>query len=389
MQLFLGTPALSVDARGVQVQGGEIGARHLVWATGVRAPRLLAESGLHVNADGRALVDRSLAATGHSEVLVLGVRPRPDWAEAPLPSSAQVAVQEAICAADNLAAALRGRAAEPFMPWLEGEALALGPHDGLARVGRLALVDAPAVLVKRLAVGPARYLSQLGGPARLPVFQCARQHLWEWMPQPTRRTTRAPPNGLGLKSSLSELPDGHAYGSDAATRSGLADWRHVDSGADHPVWVGRGSPSARRVHAAAFGGFNPPIRACVLETPAGFEPNSARVAGLLADFLRQRLSPFQPEVVVVPARRRGTPFSPDHPDVVAPLLDELPCPGAGQSDLCRRQLAGSLAWHTILARHRLVRHWFWPARRPSPRVRTRYRCMRSIKLARISAGNPG
>ena len=40
------------------------------------------------------------------------------------------------------------------------------------------------------------------------------------------------------------------------------------------------------------------------------------MAGRLADFLRQRLAPFQPEVVVVPARKRGTPFSPDDPDVV-------------------------------------------------------------------------
>jgi NADH:ubiquinone reductase (H+-translocating) len=189
VQLFLGTPAVSVDARGVQVQGGEIGARHVVWATGVRAPRLLAESGLHVNGDGRALVDRSLAATGHSEVLVLGdAAAALDSADLPLPSSAQVAVQQAKWAADNLAAALRGRAAEPFVPWLEGEALSLGPHDGLARVGRLALADAPAVLVKRLA--RARYLSQLGGPA-LPVFQCARQHQWDWMPQPPAAHTSA------------------------------------------------------------------------------------------------------------------------------------------------------------------------------------------------------
>jgi NADH dehydrogenase len=142
-----------------------------------------------VSRDGRALVDRSLAAIGQPEVLVLGdAAQAADWVEAPLPSSAQVAVQEATCAADNLAAMLRGRAAQPFVPRLEGEALSLGPRDGLARVGRLALADAPAVLVKRLA--GARYLSQLGGPA-LPVFQCARQHLWEWMPQPPAACTSA------------------------------------------------------------------------------------------------------------------------------------------------------------------------------------------------------
>ena len=117
---------------------------------------------------------------------------------------------------------------------------------------------------------------------------------------------------------------------------------------------GEASPTARRVHAAALGGLTPPIRACVLETPAGFEPNSARVAGRLADFLRQRLSPFQPEVVVVPARRRGTPFSPDNPDVVAPLLRaNYLVLRPGSPTYAAAQLAGSLAWHTILACHRL------------------------------------
>src|SRR5258708_38776854 len=80
---------------------------------------------------------------------------------------------------------------------------------------------------------------------------------------------------------------------------------------------GEASPTARRVHAAALAQVLPPIRACVLETPAGFEPNSARVAGRLADFLSQRLSPFDVQVEVVPARRRGTQLSPDEPDVVA------------------------------------------------------------------------
>ena len=194
VQLFLGTPALSVDAGGVQVQSGQLGARQVVWATGVRAPRLLAESGLHVNADGRAVVDRSLAATGHSEVLVLGdAAAALDSAGLPLPSSAQVAVQQAKWAADTLAAALRGRSAAPFVARHEGEALSLGPDDGVARVGRLALAEAPAVMVKRLA--GARYLSQLGGPA-LPVFQCARQHLWEWMPQPPPHEERAKRRGV-------------------------------------------------------------------------------------------------------------------------------------------------------------------------------------------------
>jgi hypothetical protein len=117
---------------------------------------------------------------------------------------------------------------------------------------------------------------------------------------------------------------------------------------------GEASPIARRVHAAALSQVPPPIRACVLETPAGFEPNSARVAGRLADFLRHRVASFDVEVEVVPARKRGTALSPDEPEVVAPLLKaNYLVLGPGSPTYAARQLDGSLAWHAILARHRL------------------------------------
>src|SRR5712691_3437012 len=117
---------------------------------------------------------------------------------------------------------------------------------------------------------------------------------------------------------------------------------------------GEASPIARRVHAAALSQVMPPIRACVLETPAGFEPNSARVAGRLADFLRQRLAEFEVQVEVVPARKRGTLLSPDEPEVIAPLLEaNYLVLGPGSPTYAAKQLDGSLAWHAILARHRL------------------------------------
>ncbi|MBP7691185.1 MAG: hypothetical protein KA764_04680 [Anaerolineales bacterium] len=96
-----------------------------------------------------------------------------------------------------------------------------------------------------------------------------------------------------------------------------------------------------------------PLRLAVLETPAGFEPNSAQVAGRVAEFLRARLQNEKPEVTVVPARRRGTPFSPDAPDVAAPLqAASLLFMGAGSPTYAVRQLRASLAWQTCLAAHR-------------------------------------
>jgi hypothetical protein len=88
----------------------------------------------------------------------------------------------------------------------------------------------------------------------------------------------------------------------------------------------------------------------VLETPAGFEPNSARVARRLADYLSHR---FQLEPWVVSARRRGTSDSPDEPPVVAPLLtSNYIMLGPGSPTYAVRQLEGSLAWQIVLARHR-------------------------------------
>jgi hypothetical protein len=57
---------------------------------------------------------------------------------------------------------------------------------------------------------------------------------------------------------------------------------------------------------------------------------------------------------VVPARKRGTSFSPDTPATVAPLLQAHAIfLGPGSPTYAIRQLQDSLTWHTLLARHRL------------------------------------
>jgi len=95
-------------------------------------------------------------------------------------------------------------------------------------------------------------------------------------------------------------------------------------------------------------------RVAVLETPAGFELNSAAVAGAVADFLRTRLQNYSPRVVVVPARKRATTFSPDDPGIIKPLLDaNLIFMGPGSPTYAVRQLKDTLAWDVIRARHRL------------------------------------
>lgn len=93
-------------------------------------------------------------------------------------------------------------------------------------------------------------------------------------------------------------------------------------------------------------------RIAILETPAGFEPNSPQVAERIGDFLRRRLSPFSPIVQVVPARKRGTPFSPDDPALLEGVFRaDLVLLGPGSPTYAVRQLRGSRIWQAVTARH--------------------------------------
>jgi cyanophycinase-like exopeptidase len=92
----------------------------------------------------------------------------------------------------------------------------------------------------------------------------------------------------------------------------------------------------------------------LLETPAGFELNSSQVIGRVADFIRHRLQNYEPQITVVPARKRGTQFSPDDPDLIAPLYEaDMIFMGPGSPSYAVRQLRDSLAWYAMLASHRL------------------------------------
>ena len=117
---------------------------------------------------------------------------------------------------------------------------------------------------------------------------------------------------------------------------------------------GETSLSGGRIFEALAQNLPSPLRIAVLETPAGFELNSGQVAGRVADFLSTRLQNYRPQVDIVPARKKNGPFSPDDPEICAPLLTaSLIFMGPGSPTYAIRQLEGSLAWDIIRARHRL------------------------------------
>jgi hypothetical protein len=117
---------------------------------------------------------------------------------------------------------------------------------------------------------------------------------------------------------------------------------------------GESSPGVRAIYERIFKELPQPVNVAVLETPAGFEPNSPQVAGQIKDFFQQRLPHHRIETTIIAARKRGTPFSPDSAEVVAPLYHaDVTFVGAGSPTYAVRQLQDSLAWQVLVARNRL------------------------------------
>jgi NADH dehydrogenase len=135
-------------ADGGLVQGGVF-----VWAGGVKAPELVAASGLPTGHNGRVKVDQHLRVLDHPEVYAAGdlasvVDPRTGHV---LPPLAQVALEEAETVARNLDAELDGRPLESFRFHDKGFVVSVGPRRGVAEVagittgGRLAHVLKDAI----------------------------------------------------------------------------------------------------------------------------------------------------------------------------------------------------------------------------------------------------
>ena len=117
---------------------------------------------------------------------------------------------------------------------------------------------------------------------------------------------------------------------------------------------GETTASGRKIFDQVFQRLPDEPAIAMLETPAGFELNSDQVVGRIADFLIERLQNYNPQPVIVPARKRGTAFSPDDPDIIAPIYSaDSIFMGPGSPTYAVRQLKDSLAWQALIARHRL------------------------------------
>lgn len=116
---------------------------------------------------------------------------------------------------------------------------------------------------------------------------------------------------------------------------------------------GETSANAQRVYHWLFQQLASPVSVAVLETPAGFQPNSAQVAADIAQYMEQHLVNFGPRVAVVPARTRNGEHGTDSPAVLDALLRaNVLIAGPGSPTYAVKQLGQSPAWDVLRARHR-------------------------------------
>jgi NADH dehydrogenase len=116
---------------GQLVEGGVF-----VWAGGLKAPELVADSGLPTGHNGRVKVDRYLRALDHPEIYVAGdlasvVDPGSGHV---LPPLAQVALGEGETVARNLGAELKGKPLKAFTFHDKGFVVSVGTRRGVADI---------------------------------------------------------------------------------------------------------------------------------------------------------------------------------------------------------------------------------------------------------------
>src|SRR5882672_4396153 len=122
---------------GFRLKGGQlVEGGVFVWAGGLKAPGLVADSELPTGHNGRVKVDRYLRVLDHPEIYVAGdlasvVDPRTGHA---LPPLAQVALEEGETVARNLDAELKGRPLEAFTFHDKGFVVSVGTRRGVADI---------------------------------------------------------------------------------------------------------------------------------------------------------------------------------------------------------------------------------------------------------------
>jgi hypothetical protein len=146
--------------------GAAIEAGVLVWAGGVRAPKLLADTGLPTGSGGRVQVDRFQRVPGREEIFVVGdsALVADESTGRPLPPTADLALREGEGAALALAATLQGDDPSRVLKPQTRNAVSVGQNRGAATVLGAAIQGRAAHAIKNLIEWEYREsITRLGG----------------------------------------------------------------------------------------------------------------------------------------------------------------------------------------------------------------------------------
>lgn len=183
VQVRTGVRVVSADAEGFTLEGGErIRASLRVWAAGIRASTSLGDSGLEVNRAGQLLINQDLRTTQDADIFAIGdcaslLLP---GAERPLPSTAQVANQQALHLVRHLPGYLRD--ASPIPPFTfrdYGSLVSLSDYNAFGTLGRLGLFRGGFIKGQFARISHAflyrRHQVSIHGPGRAALFWLAER----------------------------------------------------------------------------------------------------------------------------------------------------------------------------------------------------------------------
>ncbi|ACX67661.1 NADH dehydrogenase [Paenibacillus sp. cl141a] len=141
--------------------GEEIRAATVVWTGGIRGNRLVESAGFETMR-GRVKVDEYLRAPGYENIYIIGDNSLIFNEEGrPYPPTAQMAMQQGVCCAQNIVAAIRDKSMRKFEFHNKGTVASLGRGEGIAVVGDKKYQGWKAAQLKKLV--DLRYLFIIGG----------------------------------------------------------------------------------------------------------------------------------------------------------------------------------------------------------------------------------
>ncbi|GEP76084.1 NADH dehydrogenase-like protein [Staphylococcus carnosus] len=166
VEFKIGTPIVGANEKGFLVKVGDeeqqLEANTSVWTAGVRGSKIMDNSFEGVKR-GRLVVNQDLTAPGFNETFVIGDVSAyiPEGEERPLPTTAQIAMQQGESVAKNVKNILNGQPKEPFNYVNRGTVCSLGAHDGVGIVYGRNIVGKKAAFMKKVI--DTRSIFKIGG----------------------------------------------------------------------------------------------------------------------------------------------------------------------------------------------------------------------------------